>query len=214
MLVRNLEEQNSIANQFLLELRSADIQKERLRFRHNLSRLGEIMAYEISKELIYQPTEVITSLGKKTMQTSSSGVVLITMMRAGLPFLGGFQRIFDRADTGFIGSYRVEGNSEINIQTDYLAVPSLTGKTVILLDPMLATGQSVAKALASLVGKGEPKQIHFACVIAAPEGIKYLKKNIKQPTSLWTFSIDEKLNSNFYIVPGLGDAGDLSFGAK
>lgn len=214
MLVRNLEAQNSIATQFLLELRSTLIQKDRLRFRHNLSRLGEIMAYEISKELIYQPTDVVTSLGKKVMQTPSSEIVLITMLRAGLPFLEGFQRTFDKADTGFIGSYRVEGKTEIKIQTDYFAAPSLTGKTVILLDPMLATGQSVVNAVASLAGKGQPSQVHFACVIAAPEGINYLKEHIKQPASLWTFSVDEKLNSNFYIVPGLGDAGDLSFGSK
>ncbi len=214
MVVRNLEEQNSIANQFLLELRSTLIQKDRLRFRHNLSRLGEIMAYEISKEITYERTEVVTSMGRKEMQTSSAEVVLITILRAGLPFLEGFQRIFDKADIGFIGSYRVEGKSETKIQTDYVAVPSLTGKTVILLDPMLATGQSVVKAMASLAGRGEPQQVHFASVIAAPEGIRHLKENIKQPTSLWTFSTDEKLNSNFYIVPGLGDAGDLSFGTK
>ena len=184
MLVRNLEAQNSIANQFLLELRSTTIQKDRLRFRHNLSRLGEIMAYEISKELIYKTTEVVTSLGTKVMQTPSSEIVLITMMRAGLPFLEGFQRIFDNADTGFIGSYRVEGNSEIKISSEYFAAPPLKGKTVILLDPMLATGQSGANALQALVGRGEPKQIHFACVIAAPEGVDYLKRNIQQPASM------------------------------
>ena len=214
MLIRNLEAHNSIANQFLSELRSTTIQNDRLRFRLNLSRLGEIMAYEISKELNYKTTEIITSLGKKVTQTPSSEVVLITMLRAGLPFLEGFQRIFDNADTGFIGSYRVEGNSEIKISSDYYAAPPLTGKTVILLDPMLATGQSGVNALQALARRGQPKQIHFACVIAAPEGVDYLKKNIQQPASLWTFSIDEKLNSNFYIVPGLGDAGDLSFGQK
>lgn len=214
MTVHNLGEQNSVANQFLSELRDVDIQKDRLRFRHNLARLGEIMAYEISRELTYQPKKVKTPLGLKSMNLPATDIVLVTIMRAGLPFLEGFQRVFDMAETGFISSYRVEGKRKITIQTDYLATPRLEGKTVILVDTMLATGRSIADAVTSLISRGKPRQVYLASVIAAPEGIRYLKKNIKLPATLWTFSIDEKLNSRFYIVPGLGDAGDLSFGPK
>ncbi len=214
MTVHNLGDQNSIANQFLLELRDTSIQKDRFRFRNNLSRLGELMAYEISKTLAYHPQDVETPLGKKTVNISEPEIVLLTILRAGLPFLEGFQRIFDHADTGFIGSYRVEGHAEINIKRDYMATPSLTGKTVILADTMLATGRSLVDAVATLVSRGQPKHLHLAAVISAPEGIQYLKDNIKIPATLWVHAIDEKLNSKFYIVPGLGDAGDLSFGPK
>ena len=214
MTIRNLGDQVSIANQFLLELRDIRIQKDRLRFRHNLSRLGEIMAYEISKELMYQQKEVETPLGKKIVNVLPADIVLITILRAGLPFLEGFQRIFDQADIGFIGSYRVEGKSKLRIQSDYLAAPSLAGKTVILIDTMLATGHSLADALKSLTGHGKPRYLYLASVISAPEGIRFLNGRIKQPASLWTYSVDEKLNARFYIVPGLGDAGDLSFGIK
>ena len=214
MTVHNLGDQNSIANQFLLELRDTSIQKDRFRFRNNLSRLGELMAYEISKTLAYHPKEVETPLGKKSVNIPDPEVVLLTILRAGLPFLEGFQRIFDNADTGFIGSYRVEGHSQINIKREYMATPSLTGKTVILADTMLATGRSLVDAVATLVSRGQPKHLHLASVISAPEGIQYLKDNIQIPATLWVHAIDEKLNSKFYIVPGLGDAGDLSFGPK
>ena len=206
MTVHNLGEQDSVANQFLSEVRDVAIQTDRLRFRHNLLRLGEVMAYKVK--------EVKTPLGKKKISLPDSEIVLVTIMRAGLPFLDGFQRVFDKAETGFISSYRVEGKSKIRIETGYLATPRLDGKTVLLVDTMLATGRSVADAVTSLMTRGKPKYLHLCSVIAAPEGIEYLKKNIKVPTSLWTFSIDEKLDSRFYIVPGLGDAGDLSFGPK
>lgn len=214
MKIHNLGDQNSVANQFLSELRDVKIQKDRLRFRHNLYRLGQVMAYEISRELVYNQMDVKTPLGKKSMHLPATDIVLVTIMRAGLPFLEGFQGVFDRAETGFISSYRVEGNSKITVKTDYLATPDLEGKTVILVDTMLATGRSVADAVTALMGRGKPRHIHLASVIAAPEGVNYLKKNIKHPATLWTFSIDEKLDSKFYIVPGLGDAGDLSFGPK
>ncbi len=214
MTIRNLGEQVSIAHQYLRELRDINIQKDRLRFRHNLSRLGEIMAYEISRELMYQQKEVETPLGKKVVNVVPSDIALITILRAGLPLLDGFQRIFDLADIGFIGSYRVEGKAKLRIQSDYLAAPSLAGKTVILIDTMLATGHSFAEALKALKGHGVPRHVYLASVISAPEGIRFLNGIVKQPASLWTFSVDEKLNSKFYIVPGLGDAGDLSFGVK
>lgn len=214
MIVHNLGDNNSVANQFLQELRDPHTQRDRLRFRNNLSRLGELMAYEISKSLHYHPMEAETPLGRKVMNMPDPEIVLLTILRAGLPFLNGFQNIFDKADTGFIGSYRVEGTSEVHIQRDYMAAPSLVGKTVILTDTMLATGRSLADAVATLIRHGLPKHLHLASVISAPEGIQYLKENIKTPATLWVFAIDEKLSPNFYIVPGLGDAGDLSFGPK
>jgi uracil phosphoribosyltransferase len=214
MTIHNLGDNNSIANQYLSELRDVVIQKDRLRFRHNLCRLGELMAYEISQKLEYKATEVSTPLGSKSMRLPVSDIVLITIMRAGLPFLEGFQRIFDRAETGFISSYRVEGKAEVTIKTDYMATPLLNGKTVFLVDTMLATGRSVADAVALLQSRGKPQHMHLASVISAPEGVEYLQRNVKVPATLWTFAVDEKLDSKFYIVPGLGDAGDLSFGPK
>jgi uracil phosphoribosyltransferase len=214
MTIHQLSDQNSAANQFLADLRDIRLQKDRLRFRHNLERLGEIMAYEISKELEYNMMEVQTPLGIKKINMPVSDIVLITIMRAGLPFLDGFQRVFDYAGIGFISSYRIENEGEISVKTEYMAAPDLTGKTVMLIDTMLASGRSVADAVSVLREKGTPGRLYLASVIAAPEGIAYLKKNLAQPASLWTFSIDEKLNENFYIVPGIGDAGDLSFGPK
>ena len=214
MIVKNLGEQNSVASQFLRELRNPELQKDRLRFRHNLSRLGEIMAYEISKDLDYHKEEVTTPLGSTVMSLPDPEIVLLTILRAGLPLLQGFQHIFDSADTGFIGSYRVEGASEIHIQRDYMAAPSLAGKTVIITDTMLATGRSLIDAVNTVIQHGQPIHLHLASVIAAPEGVQYLMKNIKIPSTLWVCAVDEKLNSKFYIVPGLGDAGDLCFGPK
>ncbi len=214
MKVRNLGETNSIANQYLADLRDPLRQTNRLLFRHNLARLGEIMAYEISKELNYREEVITTSLGQKRMQIPEPEVVLLTILRAGLPFLEGFQRIFDRADTGFVGAFRVEGEEELRIQAGYVAVPNLAGKKVILLDTMLATGKSVAEVLRLLEEHGQPAHLYLVSVIAAPEGIRYLAGTTKGAASLWTFAIDDKLNTDFYIVPGLGDAGDLSFGEK
>ena len=214
MTVRNLGEKNSIANQYLAELRDPKRQANRMLFRYNLTRLGEIMAYEISKELNFRPETISTKLGNKAMELPERDVVLLTILRAGLPFMEGFQRIFDQADTGFIGAYRVEGQKELRIEAGYVAVPNLAGKKVILLDTMLATGKSLEETLQLLKGRGQPSHLYLASVIAAPEGIQHLSQVVKGAASLWTFAIDEKLNSDFYIVPGLGDAGDLSFGEK
>jgi uracil phosphoribosyltransferase len=214
MIVHTLETEKSIAGQFLSELRNIHQQSDRHRFRFNLSRLGEVMAYEISKELPYHLKDVETPLGMKSINLPVTKVVLVTILRAGLPFLEGFQRVYDQAETGFIGSYRVEGEGDIHISTDYLASPSLEGNTVILIDTMLATGRSIIDAIDTLMRRGRPAHLHIASVIAAPEGVKHLLENVKLPATLWTFSVDERLNSKFYIVPGLGDAGDLSFGPK
>jgi len=214
MTVRNLGETHSIANQYLAELRDPAKQANRFLFRRNLSRLGVIMAYEISKEMKYHQEVITTPLGKKVMHLPESEVVLLTVLRAGLPFLEGFQHVFDQADTGFVGAFRVEGAQELRIQAGYVAVPNLEGKKVILLDTMLATGKSLAEVLRLLKGHGQPEHLYLASVLSAPEGVRYLTEHVHGPASLWTFAIDEKLNKEFYIVPGLGDAGDLSYGEK
>jgi len=214
MTVKNLGEQNSIANAYLAELREPVKQANRFLFRHNLTRLGRIMAYEISRALPYQSQEIRTPLGTKRMSVPEQEVVLLTVLRAGVPFLEGFQQVFDQADTGFVGAYRVEGGPELKIQSGYLAVPPLEGRHVILLDTMLATGKSIEEVVRLIAGHGKPAHLYIASVIAAPEGVKHVSEKVKQPASLWTFAIDDRLNKNFYIVPGLGDAGDLSYGEK
>ena len=209
-----LNHQNSIANQFLLELRDQKIQQDRMRFRKNLMRLGEVMAYEISKKLSYKRKEIQTSLTNISIPTISQSPVIITVLRAGLPYFQGFLNYFDQSDSGFIGAYRKEGGNEIEIQLDYLAAPSLEGREVILVDPMLATGNSFVRSISALMKLGQPSHIFLAAMIASPEGIEIIQKKVTTPSSLWIVSIDEKLDQNFYIVPGLGDAGDLSFGQK
>jgi len=214
MTVRNLGERPSIANQYLAELRDPARQTDRFLFRRNLTRLGQIMAYEISRTLTYREEKISTPLGVKAMAMPESEVVLLTVLRAGVPFLEGFQQVFDQADTGFIGAFRVEGAAELKIQAGYVAVPSLEGKCVMLLDTMLATGKSLTEVLRLVRDRGTPSHLHLASVIAAPEGVKHLSDTVPGEATLWTFAIDERLNREFYIVPGLGDAGDLSYGEK
>ncbi|MCH7397596.1 uracil phosphoribosyltransferase [Belliella sp. DSM 107340] len=211
-----LNKNNSIANHFLSEIRDITIHKDRLRFRRNLERLGEILAYEISKSLAYQKTEIETPLQKTELNTLKDFPILISVLRAAVPFYQGFSNFFDHADSGFIGAFRVEESDfdGINISLNYQATPDLTGKEVILIDPMLATGKSFVKSVENLVKNGTPKHIHIASVIAAPEGIAYIKNNLNLPFSIWTCALDEKLNSKSFIMPGLGDAGDLAFGTK
>jgi uracil phosphoribosyltransferase len=214
MEVFALNKENSIANHFLAELRDHKIQQDRLRFRANMTRLGEIMAYEISKKLDYHQVSIQTPLKETTSSLLNQSPVLVTVLRAGLPYFQGFLNYFDRSDAGFIGAYRKEGKEEITVQLDYLATPSLQGRDVILIDPMLATGNSFVRSIAALLKQGSPSHIYLAALVASPEGIKNLTDNLKIPCSLFTVSIDENLNKDFYIVPGLGDAGDLSFGEK
>lgn len=213
-MITVLNRQDSVANQYLLELRDKKIQQNRTRFRQNLERLGELMAYEISKKFDHQPSQVETPLGVSVVNLSKANPVLITVLRAGLPYFIGFQNIFGEADCGFIGAYRKESETDLTITLDYLATPSLEGRTVILVDPMLATGQSVIKSVNALVKHGVPKHVHIAALVAAPEGVELLRKTLKVPHDVWTWALDEKLNELHYIVPGLGDAGDLSFGEK
>lgn len=210
----NLGSNNSIANQFLAQVRDQEIQADRMRFRTNMERLGEIMAYEISKKLKYEPRSFETPLKAIRINQLKSQPVLITVLRAGLPYFQGFLNYFDDADAGFIGAYRKENAEEIKINLDYLAAPGLDDREVILIDPMLATGKSFIRSVNELLTHGVPEHIHIASLIASPEGIEYIKENLKLPFTIWTFSVDEKLDTRFYIVPGLGDAGDLSFGEK
>lgn len=209
-----LEDQNSVACQFMSELRDKSIQNDRLRFRTNLERLGSIMAYEVSKKLSYGKKEIETPLVKATVTMFKEQPVLLTMLRAGIPYFNGFQRFFDRADCGFIGVYRMEDTETLQIKLDYVTTPGLEGRDVILIDPMLATGFSVVKALHAIKERGQPRHVFIMCVVATKEGLEYLKENIKISYSVWCVSLDEKLNDQLYIVPGLGDAGDLSFGEK
>lgn len=210
----NLSEQNSIANRFIAELRDKNIQQDRLRFRRNVERLGQIMAYEISRNMRFVESTVETPLGKTLVNVPATEPHLVTVMRAGLPYFQGFLEFFDRADCGFIGAYRTEGTDQITINLDYVASPSIDDRDLILIDPMLATGKSFIRALDALLQHGTPAHVYVASLIAAPEGIAFLKQNLSIPYSLWTCVVDEKLNNQFYIVPGLGDAGDLSFGQK
>jgi uracil phosphoribosyltransferase len=209
-----LNKQPSIANQYLLELRDQSIQQDRERFRRNIERLGELMAYEISRKLEYHTKSVKTPLGTSEIQVLKEKPVLITVLRAGLPYFNGFQNYFGQSDCGFIGAYRKESSENLTIKLDYLATPTLEGRTVILIDPMLATGQSVIKSVNALLAHGKPSHVYVAALVASPEGIDYLNEHLKIKFDVWTWALDEKLNEQFYIVPGLGDAGDLSYGEK
>lgn len=211
-----LSESHSVANQFLSEIRDQNIQKDRLRFRRNLERLGEILAYEISKDLKYQNKEISTPLGETNSMVLANNPVLISIMRAGIPFHQGFLNYFDGADNGFIGAYRNYKNqdSEFNIAIDYIAMPETKDKEVIIIDPMLASGQSLVAGVQHLFKSGGPAKIHIAAAIAAPEGLEFIANKIKTPYSCWLGAIDRELNNKAYIVPGLGDAGDLAFGPK
>ena len=213
-MITVLNRQDSFANQYLLELRDKNIQQNRTRFRKNIERLGELMAYEISKKFQYQTQRIQTPLGTSAVNIPTHNPVLITVLRAGLPYFIGFQNIFGEADCGFIGAYRKESDENLTITLDYLATPTLEGRTVILVDPMLATGQSVIKAVNALLKHGKPKHVHVAALVAAPEGVALLDATLTLAHDVWTWALDEKLNEQHYIVPGLGDAGDLSFGEK
>ncbi len=211
-----LNQQNSLANNYLAELRDVHQQHDRLRFRKNLERLGEIMAYEISKKMPFTPVEVQTPLTTTTTSLLSQQPVLLTILRAGVPFYQGFSNFFDRADSGFIGAYRAphSKSEDVSIEMNYVTTPPIEGRQLVVVDPMLATGKSMLKSLNALLDQGTPAHIHIASVIAAPEGVTYLQKNMKVNFSLWTCALDDKLNNMAYIVPGLGDAGDLAYGPK
>ncbi len=216
MQIHYISNINSILNHYLAEIRAVEIQKDSMRFRKNMERIGEIMAYEISKELQYQELAVSTPLGVKQTTAIADKVVLCSILRAGLALHSGFTNFFDHAENGFVSAYRHHPNNDdfFDILIEYKAMPSLENKTLILIDPMLATGQSIVAVLNKLNLEQTPIEIHIAVVIAAPEGIAYLEKHIPSNCRLWVASLDEKLNEKNYIIPGLGDAGDLAFGDK
>lgn len=217
-MVFNLGERDSIANHFLADLRNKDYHGDKARFRTNMKKLGQIMAYEISRTLKFRPDTVRTPLDNCEIRRIKDLPVLITILRAGIPFLEGFLDFFGEAETGFVGAYRREGEETITINLDYAATPIMTDKEVIIIDPMLATGSSLVQTMRHLFAKQIPAKIHIAAVIAAPDGLhrvdRFFKEELNVPFAIWTGGIDKGLNTQFYIVPGLGDAGDLSFGSK
>jgi uracil phosphoribosyltransferase len=199
----------------MAEIRDIEVQADRLRFRKNLSRLGEILAYEMSKSLDFSEKSISTPLVSMKQKVIENQPILISIMRAGMPFFEGVQNFFDHADAGFIGAFRSSNFSATKlIELSYFAVPDLSKKILVIADPMLATGKSVVDSIAQLKKYGVPSKIFLLAVIAAPEGIKYIEDNIEVPIALWCGAVDEKLNDKDYIVPGLGDAGDLAYGPK
>jgi len=214
-MVQILSKQNSVFNQFIAEIRDTQIQKDSMRFRRNLERIGEIFAYEISKHLAYKSIEVVTPLGISNEMVPEEQPVIATILRAGLPLHQGFLNFFDRAENAFISAYRKHHkDGSFDIQVEYLSSPDLENKILILNDPMLATGSSMVLAYKGLLKKGKPKHIHIVSVIASVEGIAYVEKNLPENTTIWAGAVDEELTAQSYIVPGLGDAGDLAFGTK
>lgn len=217
MKVISLSEHNSVLNQYLREIRDVEIQKDSLRFRHNIERIGEVMAIEVSKTLHYEQTDVQTPLGIAPVNTISDHIVLATILRAGLPLYHGMLRVFDHAENAFLSAYRrVNDKGELEIVAEYMAAPSIEGKTLIIADPMLATGLSMDATCVSLRKHGKPNHVHICCTIATPKAIDYLREAMHDPddVTLWCAAIDPVLNEKKYIVPGLGDAGDLCFGEK
>jgi uracil phosphoribosyltransferase len=213
-MIHNLGLKNSLVSQFVSELRDVNIQNDRMRFRRNLERLGEIIAYEISQKLKWEDVEVTTPLGIAVCKRLAQQPVLATILRAGMPLHQGLLNYFDQADNAFIGAYRKhEKDGTFTIQMTYHTSPQITGRVLIVSDPMLATGASLAGTLLKLSKEGKPSHIHIVAAIAAAEGIAHVKNNISNCT-IWTGAVDEELTAKAYIVPGLGDAGDLAYGEK
>ncbi len=216
MEIINLGATNSILNQFVAELRDVTIQTDSLRFRRNIERIGEILSYEISKQISYENKNVQTPLGRASLMVPCSQIVISTILRAGLPFHQGFLNYFDHAENAFVSAYRkYKDRLNFDIHIEYIASPRLNGKTLIITDPMLATGSSMELAFQALLTKGEPEHIHVASIIASKQAIHYIKEKMPaEKTTVWVAAIDDQLDEHSYIVPGLGDAGDLAFGIK
>ena len=214
--IRDLGATDSVFNQFMAELRDADIQQDRMRFRRNLERIGEIMAYEISKTLEYEEEEVTTPLGIKQIRTVKEQPVIATILRAGLPFHNGMLSMFDHADNAFIAAYRkYDKNEDFEVKVEYYSSADIDDRVLILCDPMLATGESIVKTLNGLIDDMTPKQIHIAVVVASQDGLDYVRRTLaNKPVTIWVGSIDEELTAHAYIVPGMGDVGDLAYGEK
>ena len=216
MKIYNFGEQKSVMNRFIAELRDKQIQKDSLRFRRNLERIGELFAYEISKQLKYEERDVQTPLGIAKCQLPAEKVGVASILRAGLPLHQGVLNIFDSAQNAFIAAYRKYGkDNKFKIQMEYATMPSIEGKTVVLVDPMLATGSSIILAYNKICTNGEPLHTHIVAAIASRESLSLLSKNLPHSkVTLWVGAVDEELTNKSYIVPGLGDAGDLAFGEK
>ena len=216
MEIINLGKQNSIFNHFIREIRDVSIQKDSMRFRRNIERIGEVFAYEISKKMKYENQDITTPLGISTESLMIEKPVLSTILRAGLPLHQGLLNYFDRSDNCFISAFRKhKKGGDFEIKIEYMSSPSLDGKTVVLCDPMLASGNSMVLGMKALLSKGKPKHIHIVAIIASAEGIQYLKENTPfRNCTLWLGAQDAEMTSQSYIVPGLGDAGDLAFGEK
>lgn len=215
MTIHNLDQTNSVLNQFISEIRDLSVQKDAMRFRRNIERIGEILSYEMSKELNFTPKQVTTPLGQKSVPTVADQLVLCSVLRAGLPLHQGVLNYFDQIENAFISAYRQHITPEkFDIKVEYMASPSLEDKILILADPMLATGSSLVAVFKALQDIGNLQQVHILAVIAAQEGIDYISEFFPENTHLWVATIDQKLNSKGYIIPGLGDAGDLAFGSK
>lgn len=214
--IKILGDENSIFNQFIAEIRNVDIQADSMRFRRNMERIGEIFAYEISKTMNYTAQQVTTPLGELALNLIDNQPVLATILRAGLPLHQGLLNYFDRAESAFISAFRKHyRDGSMEIQLDYLSAPNLEGKTLILADPMLATGKSMELVYKELLANGKPKHTHIVSVIASVQGIEYLKTCFSPHNcTIWVGAVDEELTAQAYIVPGLGDAGDLAYGVK
>ncbi len=217
MKIINLSDNNSVVNQYLAEIRDTHYQQSRHLFRNNIKRIGEMMAYEISKTLSYEKREVTTPLGVAPVNVPADQLVIGTILRAGLPFHEGFLHVFDHADNAFISAFRMYTNrehTEVGIHTEYMASPSVGGKTLIIADPMLATGGSMAACYEALAKTGIPAKLHIACVIATEEGLDVVRQAVPDDATVWCAAIDPGMNANKYIVPGFGDCGDLCYGEK
>ena len=216
MVVHHLEKEDSLLKQFLLEIRDRGIQTDPMRFRRNIERIGEVLAYELSKSLKYKERTTKTPLGSASLRTPEDQIVLCSVLRAGLPLHQGLLNYFDRAENAFISAYRhhPDGTDAFEVIVKYFAAPDLNNKTLILTDPMLATGKTLENVYAALLSHGNPGQIHIVSVIGSAPGVDYVQGIFPSNTHLWIAAIDEELTSKGYIVPGLGDAGDLAFGTK
>lgn len=215
-MIRNLGAQTSVFNQYLAEIRDAAVQSDSLRFRTNMERMAMIFAYEISKVLEYKVQEVTTPLGLAPVPVLKEYPVLATILRAGLPMHSGMLKVFDKSENAFVSAYRKHRkDGSFDVQVEYVSAPLLNDRILIICDPMLATGASLMLSYKALLTKGKPKHIHLVTLIASMEGVEYIKKNLPNTDiTLWVGAIDDELTAQSYIVPGLGDAGDLAFGSK
>ncbi len=213
-MVTNLSDTNSLLSIWMREIRDTSVQNDRMRFRRNLERIGEVAAYEISKALVYQPVTVQTPMGEAACEQLEQEPVVATILRAGVPLHQGILNYFDKADAAFVAAYRKHHrDGSFEIKQEYVTTPSLEGRTLIVADPMLATGASLALAIEALLEHGTPSSIHIVAAIACTQGIEYIMRKLPQ-VSIWAGAIDEELTARGYIVPGLGDSGDLSYGSK